>query len=192
VVRADAERNRAKVLEAASTAFAEEGLAVSIQAIARRAGVGTGTVSRHFPTKDDLFRAIVLSRVARLVERAHALTAHEDPGAAFFEFFAHMVAEGAVNRGLSEALAGAGFDAEGAAVEAGYDVGAALRDLLTRAQQAGAIRPDVDVADVKALMLACLTRSFAQPEPGEGTQAEAGAHRRLLDVVRRGLQPGAD
>lgn len=180
-MRADAERNRSKVLEAASAAFAEEGLAVSVQKIARRAGVGTGTVSRHFPTKDDLYRAIVLSRVEPLVDRARALARDEEPGAAFFAFFAYMVAEGAINRGLSEALSGTGFDMEGAALEAGYDVGAALSDLLARAQQAGAVRTDVDVADVKALMLACLSREFTQPEEG--------ARRRLLDVVRKGLEP---
>lgn len=183
-MRADAQRNRVKVLEAASAAFAEEGLAVSVQRIARRAGVGTGTVSRHFPTKDDLFRAIVLSRVERLVERARALAEEAEPGEAFFGFFAYMVAEGAINRGLSEALAGAGFDMEGAAIEAGYDVGAALRDLLVGAQRAGAVRADVTVVDVKALMLACLTREFTQPEEG--------ARERLLDVVRRGLRPEAD
>jgi AcrR family transcriptional regulator len=180
-MRADAERNRVKVLEAASAAFAEEGLAVSVQKIARRAGVGTGTVSRHFPTKEDLFCAIVLSRVERLLVRAGELARTAEPGEAFFEFFGYMVSEGAINRGLSEALTGAGFDMDKAALAAGYDVGAALRELLAGAQQCKAVRADVDIADVKALMLACLTR--------EHSGVDEAARKRLTDVVRTGLRP---
>jgi AcrR family transcriptional regulator len=77
--------------------------------------VGTGTVSRHFPTKEGLFQAVFVDRVQRLADRARALAGAADPGAAFLEFFALVVAEGAANRGLAEALAGAGFDLEAAA-----------------------------------------------------------------------------
>ncbi|WP_055588691.1 TetR/AcrR family transcriptional regulator [Peterkaempfera griseoplana] len=179
-MRADAQRNREKVLQAASAAFAAEGLGVPVQEIARRAGVGTGTVSRHFPTKESLFEAVVLSRVEPLIDRARSLTATRDAGDAFFEFFAHMVDQGALDRGLAEAFAGAGFDMEGAALKAGYDVGATFRELLTRAQQAGAVRPDVDITDVKALMFGCLTRERGQAEPA--------ARDRVVTVVRDGLR----
>jgi AcrR family transcriptional regulator len=97
-MRADAQRNRARVLEEATAAFADEGLSVPVAEIARRAGVGTGTVSRHFPTKESLYEAIVLSRVEEIVGRAHQLIATRDPGAAFFEYFAYMVEQAAARR----------------------------------------------------------------------------------------------
>jgi AcrR family transcriptional regulator len=181
-LRADARRNRARVLEVAVEAFATEGLSIPVHEIARRAGVGTGTVSRHFPTKEALFEAIILSRVDRLVDQARALAATGDPGAAFFSFLAVMVEEGAVNRGLAEAFAGAGFDIEAVATASGADrdVMGALRDLLTRAQQAGVVRADIDTADVKALIVGCLAR--------EQQTTDAAARKRLLAVVSEGLR----
>ncbi len=79
-LRADARRNRERVLETAFNAFATEGLSVSVHEIARRAGVGTGTVSRHFPTKEALFEAVFVSRVERLVAMAGQLSEAEDAG----------------------------------------------------------------------------------------------------------------
>src|SRR6266545_3604820 len=76
--RADAVRNRQRVLEAAKEAFAAEGLAVPLDEIARRAGVGAGTVYRHFPTKEALFEAVILDRVRKLVDYAESL-ADADP-----------------------------------------------------------------------------------------------------------------
>ena len=180
-VRADARRNRARVLQVAIDAFASEGLSVPVHEIARRAGVGTGTVSRHFPTKEALFQAIVSSIAQQLVERARHLSATEDPGAAFFGFFTAMVEEGATNRGLADAFAGVGFDVEAAASAADHDVMGALRDLLGRAQRAGAVRADVDAADVKALMVGCLAR--------ERPTADAHARARMVAVVCEGLRP---
>jgi AcrR family transcriptional regulator len=132
-LRADARRNRERVLETAFDAFATEGLSVSVHEIARRAGVGTGTVSRHFPTKEALFEAVFVSRVERLVAVARQLSEAEDAGAAFFSFFAAIVAEGAANRGLADALAGAGFDIKTATSEPEHDVMGALGGLLCRA-----------------------------------------------------------
>jgi AcrR family transcriptional regulator len=83
-MRSDARRNRERVLAAAIEAFAAEGLAVSVHEIARRAGVGTGTVSRHFPTKQALYEAIVLERVGQLVAHARSLSESLDAGEAFF------------------------------------------------------------------------------------------------------------
>jgi AcrR family transcriptional regulator len=177
--RSDAQRNRARVLEAAVAAFAEAGLAVPVHEIARRAGVGTGTVSRHFPTKDDLYGAIVLDRVERLVSRGRELATDEDPGRAFFEFFALWVCEGAVNRGLAQALAGVGFDMEGAALRAGLDVNGTLEVLLKAAQQVGAVRDDADTADVKALMSCCLTQHHHDAE----------ARARIIRIASDGLRP---
>jgi AcrR family transcriptional regulator len=178
-LRADARRNRARVLEVAARVFAEEGLAVPVHEIARRAGVGTGTVSRHFPAKEDLYAAILLGRMEEFTKQADAMAASHDPGPAFFTVFATLVREGAANRGLAEALAGAGYDLEGAGVAAGHDVPGRLRDLLARAQQAGAVRPGIDYDDVKALLAGCLAR-----DPGD-----AAALDRVIGVVCDGLRP---
>jgi AcrR family transcriptional regulator len=179
-LRADARRNRARILAVAVDAFATEGLSVPVQEIARRAGVGTGTVSRHFPTKEALFEAILLSRAGQLTEEATRLLDAADPGAAFFGFFARLIAEGAANLGLAEALTGAGYDLDEATRRDGVDPMSALARLLARAQQAGAVRPDVDAADVKALIGGCLARAAAAPD-----QATLD---RMVDIARQGLE----
>lgn len=179
-MRADAQRNRARVLEAAVAAFASAGLSVSVAEIARRAGVGTGTVSRHFPTKESLYEAIVLSRVEEIVDQANRLTASRDPGAAFFEFFDYLVETAAANRGLAEALSGGGFDIEAAVAGTEHDLEEVERGLLARAQHAGAVRADVTNADVKALVVGCLAR--------ERQPADPAARRRIVAIVSAGLR----
>jgi AcrR family transcriptional regulator len=157
-LRVDAQRNRARVLQVAAEVFATEGLSVPVHEIARRAGVGTGTVSRHFPTKEDLFAAVFLDRIEQLTGQADALAETHDAATAFFAFFATLVHEGAAHRGLAEALAGAGYDVETAAARAGHDLPDRLRAMLARAQRAGAVRSDITYPDVKALMAGCLSR----------------------------------
>ena len=150
-----------------------------IHEIARRAGVGTGTVSRHFPTKEALYIAIVRDRIERVVERGRARTASEDPGTAFFEFFETTVDEFAANLGLADALAGAGFDMHAVASGAKHDVIGILGDLLRRAQKVGAVRKGIEVDDIKALMVACC----------RGPQsADARARRRMVEVISQGLR----
>jgi AcrR family transcriptional regulator len=181
-LRADALRNRERVLEVAFAAFAAEGLSVPVHEIARRAGVGTGTVSRHFPTKEALFEAVFVSRVELLVAMARQLSEADDAGAAFFGFFASLVSEGAANRGLADALTGAGFDIKTAASGPEHDVMGALSGLLARAQQAGSVRPDIDTADVIALVTGCLARESDPQVPA--------ARDRMISVIRDGLGPG--
>src|ERR1700742_5208333 len=159
-LRADAPRNRARLVAVAGQACGSEGLSVPVQEIARRAGVGTGTVSRHFPTKESLFEAILLGRARQRTEEASQLDG-ADPGAAFFGFFARLIAEGAANLGLAEALTGAGYDLDAATRRDGGDPMSASAQLLPRAQRAGRVRPDVDAADVKALIGGCLARAAA-------------------------------
>jgi AcrR family transcriptional regulator len=180
-MRADARRNRERILEVAFATFAAEGLSVSVQEIARRAGVGTGTVSRHFPTKESLFEAVVLNRAAGLAEQAARLSRADDPGAAFFEYFALLIGEGAANLGMAEALMGAGYDLDEACLRDGIDLKGALDGLLVRAQQAGAIRADVNGDDVKALMTSCLSRT---PTP-----ADPAARDRMVEIATAGLRP---
>ncbi|MBJ7355729.1 TetR/AcrR family transcriptional regulator [Nocardioides sp.] len=177
-LRADAQRNRERLLEAAYLAFAQEGLGVSVHEIARRAGVSSGTLSRHFPTKDDLYRAIVHDRVRRLVEQARELRDTMTGAEAFFGFFEVMADATASDRGLADALAGAGFDVESAAAGTGHDVIGALAGLLSEAQESGAVGADIDVADVKALIAACSGRGTDDPE----------ARRRMIRVASDGLR----
>ncbi|GGO18845.1 TetR/AcrR family transcriptional regulator [Microbispora bryophytorum] len=159
------------MLRAAAEMFATEGLSVPVHEIARRAGVGTGTgtVSRRFPSKEALFAAVLLDRMALLTTRADALMATEDPGTAFFTFFAALAHEGADHRGLAESLAGVGFDIESAAIDAGSDVSGRLHAMLKATRRAGAVRGGITFADVKALMSGCLAREVAQATPAPTT-----------------------
>ncbi len=110
-MRADAARNRARVLEVAYETFAADGLSVPIDEIARRAGVGAGTIYRHFPTKEALFQAVIAERIHGVVDEGRALLAEADPADALFMFLRSMVLQwGAADRGLVDALAGSGID----------------------------------------------------------------------------------
>ena len=117
-LRADARRNRASVLRAAQEAFAAEGLAVPLDEIARRAGVGAGTVYRHFPTKEALFETIVLGRVQEMGERIRQWAAAPEPGTAFFAMLTELAEQGAMKRDLVDALTAAGIDVTGPLSEA--------------------------------------------------------------------------
>ena len=178
-LRADAARNRARVLEVAYDTFAAEGLSVPIDEIARRAGVGAGTVYRHFPTKEELFRAVVEDRIRRVIDEGRALLAAGDPGEALFTFLRAMVLRwGATDRGLAEALSGFGIDIKTAMPEAEDDLLGLFSDLLRAAQTAGTVRADVDVPDVKALLVGCNAMQASNPDAAE----------RLTEVVLDGLR----
>jgi AcrR family transcriptional regulator len=179
-LRADAARNRARVLEVAYDTFAAEGLSVPIDEIARRAGVGAGTVYRHFPTKDDLYRAVVQDRITHIIDGGRALLGSGDPGDALFTFLRSMVLEwGATDQGLTEALAGVGIDIATALpdVETGFlDM---LGDLLRAGQKAGTVRSDLAVRDVKALLTGASAMQAAYPDSAE----------RVTEVLLDGLRP---
>jgi AcrR family transcriptional regulator len=155
-LRADAARNRARVLETAYEMFAAEGLAVPIDEIAKRAGVGAGTVYRHFPTKEDLFGAVVDSRIRRIIDEGRALLDQAEPGEALFVFLRSMVLDwGAADQGLVDALAGLGIDVDSVAPDADAAFRGLIGELLEAAQRAGTVRPDVDAAEIKTLLVGC-------------------------------------
>jgi AcrR family transcriptional regulator len=167
-LRADAARNRARVLEVAYDTFAEQGLNVPIDEIARRAGVGAGTVYRHFPTKDELYRAVVEDRITSIVESGRALLDSGDPGEALFTFLRSMVLQwGATDQGLAEALAGVGIDIATALPDVEADFLEMLGDLLRAGQKAGAVRSDLDVRDVKAILTGASATQAAYPDTAE-------------------------
>jgi AcrR family transcriptional regulator len=180
-LRADAARNRARVLEVAYDTFAAEGLSVPVDEIARRAGVGAGTVYRHFPTKEALFQAVIEDRMQRLVDDGRALLHSEGSGEALFAFLRSMVLQwGATDRGLADALAGLGIDIATAAPDAEDAFLAMLDELLRAAQRAGTARRDVGVREVKAIMVGCQAM-----EAYNSALAE-----RVTDVVVDGLRAG--
>ncbi len=178
-LRADAARNRARVLEVAYQTFAEEGLSAPIDEIARRAGVGAGTLYRHFPTKEALYRAIVVERLRWLTEQAAELAATREPGEALRGFLAVMVDEAARDQGLVEAMAGTGFDVAVAAPDVEHMFLGVLEGMLARAQNAGEVRADLSVSDVKTLIVGCLAMRRYTDDP---QRAE-----RVLTVVWDGL-----
>jgi AcrR family transcriptional regulator len=175
--RADARRNREKVLQAARDAFAVSGYGVPLDEIAARAGVGPGTVYRHFPSKEELFEAVVAARVRDLIDDAQSRCCDPDPGRAFFGFLGRIRQEAAAKRDLPEAIAIAGSLQD--------ELHAALDMLLHRAQQAGTVRPGITTPDI-IILLKGLLRSINDAPPGPASRALAD---RLLTVITDGLRP---
>jgi AcrR family transcriptional regulator len=178
-LRADAQRNRAHILEAAEVLFAAEGIAAPVDAIAEKAGVGVGTLYRHFPTKEKLCQAILLERLSKLTLEARALAEDKDPAAAFFGFLDHVVEEGAAKRDLLVAVMGAGVEFEAAAAGVKEGLRDAMDTLLRRAQSAGAVRPDVT-----ALMVMSLVGATCQA----ATQPSGAPAGDLLAIICDGLR----
>ncbi|GAA1529719.1 TetR/AcrR family transcriptional regulator [Dactylosporangium maewongense] len=172
-LRADARRNRDRILLAARDAFAEAGFAVPLDEIAARAGVGPGTVYRHFPTKEALFQAVIADRVAGLVAEARDRAGDPDAGAAFFAMLSRLGGEGAAKRDASEAMT-----VPGPVVAELHE---AVGVLLHRAQTAGAVRAHITVEDLFALLKGLFTGMHDSDDPGRA--------QRLLAVVTAGLRP---
>jgi AcrR family transcriptional regulator len=185
-MRADARRNRERVLEAARSCFAEQGVDAQMDHVASQAGVGVGTIYRHFPTKDALMAALAedyFEGEAALAERA--LEA-DDPWEAFCGFLRNGADLLAANRGLSQFIADRPEIMLAAALEADARRGffTTVEALIRRAQQAGALRPDFELEDIPSIM--CSLGSL---------QISRGAYKnwpRVLEMVIDGLRaPGA-
>ena len=181
-LRADARRNRAKVLDAAEAALAEHGISVPMEEIAQRAGVGVGTIYRQFATKERLVEAIVVTRYERLADEADALASADDAGVAFFGQFSRMVEEAAVKKTFADTLAVAGVDIKAATSGVGQRLVRSFEKLLTNAQVAGAVRGDVGIPEVMAVLAGtCLAAEHAAWD--KHLQAQA------LTIVFDGLRP---
>lgn len=149
-LRADARRNRELVLAAAEQVFAESGLKGQVEEVARRAGVGVGTVCRNFPTKQALVEAVLTSMYESLLLRALEALENPDPGEAFERFFVALPEFQARHRALGEQMANE-LELPTSAQPLREQLTRALTELVTRAQASGAIRPDIGPADVSML-----------------------------------------
>jgi AcrR family transcriptional regulator len=180
-MRADARRNRGRILEAAHHCFAELGGEVQMEEVARRANVGMGTVYRNFPTKEALAEAVAVERLAAMTALAESLLDHPDPGAALEELLRTAIRRNVEDRCLCE-VKGAVFDTP-AMIEAQERVGAATDAVFVRAREAGAIRADAESADAIAFVygIGQAERSrWRVPRPG---------WERLMEIVLAGLRP---
>ena len=179
-LRADAERNRRRILDAAAELFAEKGLSVGLDEIARHAGVGVGTAYRRFASKDELVEALFEQRISQVAELAEQALEVEDPWEAFSSVLWTGAEIMAADRALSEVFASIPGAMESAmpTVEGLTDT---MSKLIARAQAAGVLRADMIVDDVPMVMCGI----------GSATKKEhrcAGAWRRHLSIVLDGLR----
>lgn len=179
-MRADARRNYDRLLAVASEVVAQQGADASLEEIARRAGVGSATLHRHFPGRQALLEAVFRDRVDTLCALAHHLLAQHEPGDALAMWLRALVAHATANRGLGASLMmGAqdpdlGASAHAMILEAGGS-------LLAHAQRDRSVRPEVAIADLLQLVNAVAVVTERAPDP-------AGQGERLLDLVINGLK----
>ena len=180
-LRRDAERNRQRILEAASVVFAERGLRGSHDDIARAAGVGVGTVYRRFPDKEQLIDALFEARVEEIAKIARAAVDDPDPWGALVGFLIRSQELQNADRGLNEIVLGGARGAARAAAARSL-IAPLVARVLQRAKDAGVVRADIELSDLPLIQLAI------------GTVAEASrdvapnAWRRTMTLVLDGLR----
>jgi AcrR family transcriptional regulator len=182
-MRADAQRNYAKLLSAASAAFMESGADdVSLEEIARRAGVGIGTLYRHFPTRQALLEAVYQDQAWQLRARADELLTLDSPGEAFAAWLRALVAFSSTKRSLTAAMvATLGKDSEVMSTCSKL-IKDSANALLARAQEAGAVRADVNSTDLIRLVHGVsMVTEYAPGDPGQAD--------RMLTLILDGLRP---
>jgi AcrR family transcriptional regulator len=183
-MRADAQRNHDKILEAAEEIFALDGVMVPIDIVAERAGVGIGTLDRHFPTKEALYEAIVVTRIDELVATAGAYIDDNtaDPRVALDAFLREFARQASDKKDLFEALEQSGFDFKVRFADQVDELLSRIDVLRQRAVDAGAIRGDVDTQDIMNLVMGTC---HAAGQSGTDDQAV----QRCVGIVIAGLQP---
>jgi AcrR family transcriptional regulator len=180
-MRADAAKNRQRILEAAEATFASEGLATPVDTVAERAGVGIGTLYRHFPTKEALFEAIVMTRLEVLVASARAAADADDPAAALFDFLRHFAREATAKHDLFDAMGAAGFDIKSQCAETVDEMKRAVDRLVDRAKAVGAVRSDVGAEEIIGLIVgAC--------QAAQMSNSDAAASARMIDIICNGIR----
>jgi AcrR family transcriptional regulator len=184
MMRTDAVKNRQRILDAAEEVFAAEGVAVPIDVVAERAGLGVGTLYRHFPNKEALLEAIVVDRITQLVATAREYELAEDPGQALFSFLQEFASQASAKRDLFEALGSAGIDLKARCAELFEDLMRSVDVLLGRAIAVGAVRGDVPANEIVGLIVGTCHAA------GDSGVTDAGLGR-MVAVVLDGLRPAA-
>ena len=181
-LRADARRNYERLVAEARVSFAAHGTDASLEDVARRAGVGIGTLYRHFPNRQSLMSAVFEDAVGELLARSRELLSAPQPCVALVTWLSEMVAHSSEYRGLSRALMGVAHDGTSALARCSAPIWEAGGALLSRAQEAGDVRPDVEIGDL--LQLTHAIALAAEGNPGDPELAD-----RLLTLTLRGLKP---
>ncbi|MEW2632128.1 helix-turn-helix domain-containing protein [Streptomyces sp. NPDC048389] len=179
--RADARRNYERLLTQARAAFAERGTDASLEEIARRSGVGIGTLYRHFPNRHAMMSAVFQEALADLLRRSHELADAAEPCAALVEWLRSLITHAGEYRGLARALMSASHDENSALSACSVPLREAGERLLARAQESGAVRADVSIGDLMQLTNAIALA--AEQDPGDPELAD-----RLLTLTLRGLR----
>ncbi|MBV9173211.1 MAG: TetR/AcrR family transcriptional regulator [Chloroflexi bacterium] len=181
-LRADAQRNRARMLEAARTVFQRDGLAAQMDAIAAEAGLGVGTLYRHFPTREALIDVLIAERMQQLLASAESAANKVDPWAAVEDLLWRFAAFEADDRGMADILSdyrARAMDVPDAPVAAFME---RLSAAVARAQSAGAMRADISAMDV--LTAVCGLGKMVGP----ASSNDPDQWRRLVGVLLDGLQ----
>jgi AcrR family transcriptional regulator len=182
--RADSRRNHERLLAAAKAAFAEQGANAPLEAIARRAGVGVGTLYRHFPAREALLAAVYQEEVRQLCAAADSLLAARRPYEALEAWLGQLVDYLATKRVILPALKAASAGEAPLAASASGAIMAAMGRLAKAAAASGEIRPEVTPEDMQRLTAGL---SFGYDQPGWEPSA-----RRLIRVLMDGLKPALD
>jgi len=180
-LRADARRNRERVLAAAHRLFAEHGIDIPMDDVGREAGVGKGTLYRNFPTRDHLYAAVSAERLAGLCERAVALATEDDPGEALASWLGDFDRSARRYRGLSARVADGLGRKDSALAQACHPMQDDAAQLLARAQAAGQVDPSLTILQLLTLVSG-LPDDMRSPD---GSSV-------LLPVVLRGIRTGGD
>ncbi|MER8044947.1 helix-turn-helix domain-containing protein [Streptomyces sp. NPDC094032] len=180
-MRADARRNHERLLAEARAAFAAHGTDASLEDIARRAGVGIGTLYRHFPHREALLGAVFQDALAALLRHSADLAGAPDPRAALVSWLRALITHAGEYRGLAIALMSASRERSSALAECGEPLRAAGLRLLARAQEAGVVRADVSIGDLIQLTNAIALAAERSPEDPELAD-------RLLALTLRGIR----
>jgi AcrR family transcriptional regulator len=177
-LRADARRNRERVMVAARDAFSANGEKATLDDIARRAGVGPGTLYRHFPDRESLLEAVYRDEIGLLCARGNALADREDPSEALAEWLRMQFEYIKTRRGLGTAVKQMLGTDSATMIDCKTMMRVAIGDLLARAQEAGEIRKEVEPDDVLRLVHGVVMATEHAPESAE----------RLLGFVLDGLR----
>ena len=156
-LRADAQRNRDRLLDTAARAFASTGPEVALETIAKDAGVGIGTLYRHFPTRDALVEAVYRNEVAQVSAAARELLDEHPADVALSEWMKRFAAYMAAKRGMADALQSAVASNSALFAESKAQLNGAISALVEAGKAAGTIRPDANADDVLRAMSVCKT-----------------------------------